>query len=140
MAAYDRSAMAQSPKMSMPRRRGGLAALIGVLALLAQALLPSAALAASAAGSRQVELCSSDGREVVAVDRHGEPIAPFAGLPCLDCVGAVTAAAVPPETAATAPVTYFTTAQFVAPVRQRGRPAIRAPPRPPSRGPPPHTI
>ncbi|MFC3078680.1 DUF2946 domain-containing protein [Phenylobacterium terrae] len=129
------------PAPGQRRKRGplGLAALIGVLALLAQALLPAAALAATAAGSTQMELCTGQGRQVVAVDKDGAPIAPFAGLPCLDCVGAITAAVAPPEPLAV-PVAYFETADFAAPARQRVRPAIRAPPRPPSRAPPARTI
>lgn len=85
-----------TPTSTMRRRTAGLAALIGVLALLAQALLPAAALAATAAGARQVELCSTEGDRIVVLDRHGAPVKPFAGLPCLDCVGAVTAAVAPP--------------------------------------------
>lgn len=139
MTAYDHAAMPPVPAMCRKRSPAGLAALIGVLALLAQALLPAAALAATAAGATQIEFCTDDGREVVAVGQNGAPIAPFAGLPCLDCVGAITAAVAPPEPLAVA-VAYFETADFAAPARQRVRPAIRAPPRPPSRAPPSRTI
>ncbi|HEX2559605.1 DUF2946 family protein [Phenylobacterium sp.] len=121
------------------RGRRALAALIGVLALLAQALLPAAALAATAAGATQIEFCTTEGRQVVAVGEDGAPVAPFAGLPCPDCVGALTAALAPPAPAV-APVAYTGTATFTAPTRQRVRPAIRAPPRPPSRAPPHRTI
>lgn len=139
VTAYDRSAMSQSSRTGRLKGPAGLAALIGVLALLAQALLPAAALAATAAGARQVELCSSDGGEVIAVDRHGTPVAPFAGLPCFDCVGAVTAATVPPQPAVV-PVVYAASVHFVRPAGRHLRPPVRAPPRPPSRAPPPHTI
>lgn len=126
-------------KIRTRSRPWGLAALVGVLALLAQALLPAAAVAATAAGSRQVELCSSEGREVVVLDKHGAPVAPFAGLPCMDCVGAITAAIAPPVPMV-ARVAYAETTHYIAPVRLRVRPAIRAPPRPPSRAPPSRTI
>lgn len=131
--------MATAPTKRRMRGPTGLAALIGVLALLAQALLPAAALAATAAGTTQVEFCASQGRQIVAVDRDGAPIAPFAGLPCFDCVAAVTAAMAPPEPIIE-PVAYAEQAVYAAPHRQRVHPAIRAPPRPPSRAPPLHTI
>jgi len=124
-----------TPTSTMRRRTAGLAALIGVLALLAQALLPAAALAATAAGARQVELCSTEGDRIVVLDRHGAPVKPFAGLPCLDCVGAVTAAVAPPVPAME-PVVYAVAADYAAPAREPPCPTIRGPPRPPSRAPP----
>jgi hypothetical protein len=137
VTAYDDATMRPASTKRRKRSPSGLAALIGMLALLAQALLPAAALAATAAGAQQVDLCTTDGRQVVAVDRDGAPIAPFAGLPCLDCVGALTAALAAPEPA-NAPVAYAAEARFLVPAPQRTRPAIRAPPRPPSRAPPHH--
>jgi hypothetical protein len=122
-------------KTRRTRSRPGLAALIGVLALLAQALLPAAALAATAGGAGQAEICTSQGRQIVAVDGHGVPVEPFAGLPCLDCVAATTAAIAPPPPPV-APVVYARPAPVLVPAREDLRRAIRAPPRPPSRAPP----
>lgn len=115
--------------------RGRFALLVAVFALLAQALVPAAALAAQATGVTYVELCTSQGAQTIALDKTGQPKSGFAGLPCQDCLAAATAVVVTPE------LTIVPTAYVVAVVRHATAadtpaPRARAPPRPPGQGPP----
>jgi hypothetical protein len=116
---------------------GALPALLAVLSLLVQALIPASAMAQefrSQAHGRTVVLCTADGAravEVPAEDHHKG----FAGLKCHDCVMASIAAVVPPAGEA-APVRY---SQILRVERRRataGRAIERPAPRPPSQGPP----
>lgn len=114
-------------------RLGVLAAL---LALLSQALLPAAAMAAELLGGVRVELCTEDGAKTVVVGADGQVReSGFAGLPCHDCLAATLAVVVTPELSI-APVTYkVAVVRHEAPVPAL-QPRARAPPRPPGQGPP----
>lgn len=112
-----------------------LGILAAVLALFAQALLPAAAMAAESIGSARIELCTEEGAKTVVIGADGKVREGFAGLPCVDCLGATLAVTVTPELAVT-PVAYE-----VAEVRHLTQapslqPRARAPPRPPGQGPP----
>ena len=120
------------------RRRAGVAAWLGVLALLIQALLPAAAMAAQSRGSgEQIVICTLAGVKTVTVDAktHEKGGEAFAGLPCADCLAASTAAVPLPELEvalavfASAPIEH-------APERNWAPRLARAPPRPPGQGPP----
>jgi len=119
--------------------RAQVAAWLGVLALLIQALLPAAAMAAQSGAARgeRIVVCTLTGPRAVVVGEqdNGGPHKGFAGLPCHDCLAATTAALPPPEPVL-APVAYA--AAFVEHVPERAwAPRLaRAPPRPPGQGPP----
>jgi hypothetical protein len=120
-----------------PRTRW--AALLAVAALLIQALVPAAALAAQATGEVRVQICTAEGAQTVVLGHDGKAQKGFAGLPCHDCLGAAAAVVITPELAVL-PIAYA-----VAPVRhaQTGEAQIqpaRPPPRPPGQGPPVQTI
>ncbi|WP_312160965.1 DUF2946 domain-containing protein [Phenylobacterium sp.] len=106
------------------------------MALLAQALLPAAAMAAESLSTVRVELCTEDGAKTVAIGADGqERKGGFAGLPCHDCLAATLAVVVTPELAV-APVAYAVVlVRHAAPARPL-QPRARAPPRPPGQGPP----
>jgi hypothetical protein len=118
------------------RTRGTrLGILAAILALFAQALLPAAAMAAESVGSARIELCTEDGAKTVVIGADGQVREGFAGLPCVDCLGATLAVTVMPELAVT-PVAYETAeVRHIAPAPSL-QPRARAPPRPPSQGPP----
>ena len=115
----------------------GLArAILLVLALVLQGLTPAAALAHDQArSSNLIEICTSDGlKSVPAVAPHSKHHG-FGGLACEQCVMASLAmvAAEPPPVV----VDRATVARFVyLPVAERPSTLPRAPPRPPSQGPP----
>jgi hypothetical protein len=122
----------------IPNRPEGLkpiAAAFAVFALLIQALLPSAALAAQPSGGPLV-VCTIAGAKTVQTEAAGRH-APkgFAGLPCQDCLAASVAALTPPllsfEPAAAA---FVLIAHPVRPVLCLA--LARAPPRPFGQGPP----
>lgn len=72
------------------RRPAFWPALAAVAALLVQALVPAAAMAASARdGGTEVVVCTANGVETIRVG--GEDRKSFAGLPCQDCVAACAA-------------------------------------------------
>ena len=79
------------------RRRSPLAVLFSVAALLIQALLPAASLAAESIGSVRVELCTPEGAKTVVIDHEGQVQKGFAGLPCHDCLGATLAVITSPD-------------------------------------------
>jgi hypothetical protein len=111
--------------------------LIGLLALLIQALVPSAALAASGdRPERTMVICTAMGAQTITLtDDDGETRQGFAGLPCQDCLGLSIAASPPPLL--TLVRAHFPTG--VAPETTTTEPGLRrarAPPRPPSQGPP----
>ena len=76
--------------------RTPLAVLLAVAALLVQALLPAAAMAAESLAAVRVELCTPQGAKTVVLDRDGRAQKGFAGLPCSDCLGATLAVTTPP--------------------------------------------
>lgn len=127
------------------RRIGGrahVAAWLGVLALLVQALLPAAAMAAQSGAGRgeRIVVCTLAGVRTVIVgehdrsgpEKHGKG---FAGLPCHDCLAAATAALPAPEPVLE-PAGYTFVAVEHAPERNWAPRLARAPPRPPGQGPP----
>lgn len=119
------------------RRRAGVAAWLGVLALLIQALLPAAALAAQSRDpGERIVICTLAGVKTVAVGGHetkgGKS---FAGLPCADCLAA-TIAAIPAPALGVERTVYSTARMDHAPERRWTPQLARAPPRPPGQGPP----
>ncbi|WP_165190789.1 DUF2946 family protein [Caulobacter soli] len=129
-----------SPRRAQTRTTWPIA-LLAMLALLVQALMPAAAMAHDAAG-QAVMICTADGAKTVQV--AGDVIgkkdpAPsnkgFAGLPCAQCVAVSLATTTPPDIAV-APVLY---AVRIAPAPRAALTGValaRAPPRPPGQGPP----
>jgi hypothetical protein len=112
-------------------------ALIALAALLVQALMPSAAMAARAAGAPQtVVVCTAMGVKIVTVGKgSGQDQKGFAGLPCQDCLAAATATLPPPEPMSV-PVAYAVAYADPAPRPETAPKTARAPPRPLGQGPP----
>ena len=127
--------------MKLGQRRHGrnqgalLALLVALVALIGQALLPAAALAAQGGGVSYQVLCTSDGAKTVAVDESGQPKKGFAGLPCQDCLAAAAALTFTPGLTV-APAAYAAQTVRHAAAADRPAPRARAPPRPPGQGPP----
>ena len=125
-------------KDSISRRAAGarLAAWLGVLALLVQALLPAAAMAAtSRSGGETMVICTVDGVRTVTLGEHEKGGKPFAGLPCHDCLAAACAALPAPEPQIARVV--YSRVVMERPREQAWAPKLaRAPPRPPGQGPP----
>jgi hypothetical protein len=127
--------------MARDRHRGAkrgvppLAALMAILALLTQALLPAAAMAAQAHGATQIEICTSQGATTVVVGADGKSHKAFMGLPCQDCLSVVAAATITPELAVE-PIAYVVTRVRHSQAAELGVRLSRAPPRPPGQGPP----
>lgn len=118
-----------------------LAALAAMLAVFVMGLTPAAAMAHDLreSGSAMV-ICTADGSKVVIIDEDGQvrtaPAKGFMGLKCSNCVGPTLAATLDSPVPAIAPVRY---AEYLeTPVERvlgvHGH--ARAPPRPPSQGPP----
>ena len=121
------------------RRRTPLSVLFAVAALLIQALLPAASLAAESISSVRVEVCTPEGATTVVLDRDGKAQKGFAGLPCHDCLGATLAVTTTPELSVV-PIAYSPERIVQAPsvvVVLRG---ARAPPRPFGQGPPTQSL
>jgi hypothetical protein len=115
--------------------RRALAALLAVLALLVQALIPAAAMARPDPSGGMV-ICTAAGALTIGSD--GKPQAPhkgFGGMPCQDCLAVAMAAVATPELAVQ-PVAYAAERVEHAPVTSLLEPRARAPPRPPGQGPP----
>jgi hypothetical protein len=112
-----------------------LAALVAVFALMVQALVPAAAMAATPDASGRTVICTQDGTATVSFG--GQPSKPkgFAGMPCQDCLAAALAVTQTPELAIQ-PVIYVAARVEHAPARRTIEPRARAPPRPPGQGPP----
>ena len=119
---------------AMSRDGRALAALVAVFALMVQALVPVAAMAAAPDGSGAI-ICTQNGTTTVAFG--GQPARPkgFAGMPCQDCLAAALAMTQTPELAVQ-PVIYQTGRVEHAPAERPVEPRARAPPRPPGQGPP----
>lgn len=117
------------------RGRTPLAVLFAVAALLIQALLPAASLAAQSIDSVRVELCTPDGAKTVVLDRDGKAQKGFAGLPCSDCLGATLAVTTTPELSVL-PIAYSSEQIVCAPTTEVVLRGARAPPRPFGQGPP----
>ena len=116
-------------------RRTRVCALLGVLAILVQALLPAAAMAAQAHGATAIEICTDQGARSVVIGADGKAHKSFLGLPCQDCLAAAMAAITTPDLAIQ-PVAYVTTRVEHAAAAVAPAPRARAPPRPPGQGPP----
>jgi hypothetical protein len=115
--------------------RRAVAALLAVLALLVQALIPAAAMARPDASGRIV-ICTATGTETIGSD--GKPAAPdkgFGGMPCQDCLAVAMAAVIAPGLAVQR-VAYAAERVEHVPVTSLVQPRARAPPRPPGQGPP----
>ncbi len=112
--------------------------LIGLLALFIQAFVPAAALAASGdRPERTMVICTAMGAQTITLtDDDGETRQGFAGLPCQDCLSLTIAAT--PAPLLTLAVAYLPVAlaPVAATTTEPGLRRARAPPRPPSQGPP----
>ena len=118
------------------RERRALAALVAVFALMVQALVPAAAMAATSDASGRMVICTQNGTATVD-SKGGQPSAPkgFAGMPCQDCLAAALAVTQTPELAVQ-PVAYVAARIESTPGERLIQPRARAPPRPPGQGPP----
>ena len=119
--------------------RTPLAVLFAVAALLIQALLPAAALAAESTGGVRIELCTSEGAKTVVVDHDGKAQKGFAGLPCHDCLSATLAVTTTPELSVV-PIAYVAERIVQVPTVEVVLRGPRAPPRPFGQGPPTQTL
>ena len=130
-----------SPRRAQTRSTWPIA-LLAMLALLVQALMPAAAMAHDASG-QSVLICTADGAKTVQVagdvigkkDPSPDSKKGFAGLACAQCVAVALATTTPPDIAV-APVLY---AARIAPAPRAALTGValaRAPPRPPGQGPP----
>jgi hypothetical protein len=119
----------------MGRERRTLAVLVAVFALMVQALVPAAAMAATPNASETMLICTGTG--VTTMSGQAAPSKPkgFAGMPCQDCLAAALAVTQLP-TLAIQPVIYAGARIERAPVERLIEPRARAPPRPPGQGPP----
>jgi hypothetical protein len=119
--------------------RKALAALIGVFALMLQALVPAAAMAARSGPDGAVVICTAEGTQTVSADGRsaGAPASHkrFGGMPCQDCLAAAMAA-LAPAPAVIEPVAYQTARADLTTSARPLAPRARAPPRPPGQGPP----
>jgi hypothetical protein len=125
-----------SPRRAQTRSTWPIA-LLAMLAVLVQALMPAAAMAHDAAG-QSVLICTADGAKSVEV--AGDVIGKkdpkgFGGLPCAQCVAVALATTTPPDIAV-APVLYSARIQAAPRAALTGVALARAPPRPPGQGPP----
>lgn len=110
--------------------------LAAVFALLIQAMLPSAVMAAQSAATDGLVICTAQGMETVRSDADGQPAKSVGGQPCPYCLAAATAAVVIGQNISVALVAYTARPSFhIAPAQDRPTLA-RPPPRPPSQAPP----
>lgn len=119
----------------MSRDARAIAALVAVFALMIQALVPAAAMAAQPDRSGLSVICTQNGTATVSLG--GQPAKPkgFAGMPCQNCLAAALAVTQTPELAVQ-PVIYQAARVEHAPAERPIEPRARAPPRPPGQGPP----
>jgi hypothetical protein len=119
----------------MSRDRRALAVLVAVFALMIQALVPAAAMAAAPGASGVMIICTGNGVTTVSDKAPDSKSKGFAGLPCQDCLAAALAVTQTPELAVQ-PVIYQAARIEHAAVQPLLEPRARAPPRPPGQGPP----
>jgi len=116
-----------------------MAALVAVFALMVQALVPAAAMAAAPGAGGVMVICTQNGTATVAFGQPGQAQGGksrgFAGMPCQDCLAAALAMTETPELAVQ-PVVYVAARIEHAPAERPIEPRARAPPRPPGQGPP----
>lgn len=119
------------------RRGGALPALLAVLALIGQLLIPGAALAYEAQVGRGplIVMCTADGLVAVSPAEAPDHGKGFGGLKCHDCVMA-SVAAIGADLPLSAPVRYAARIAIAPPGQDRPQTRSRAPPRPPSTAPP----
>lgn len=115
--------------------RRALAALFAVFALLVQALIPAAAMAAQRGPTGAIVICTASGAQSLASHGHAAPQKVFGGMPCQDCLASAMAAVVTPELTIQ-PVAYAVERVEHAAAVRLPAPRARAPPRPPGQGPP----
>jgi hypothetical protein len=128
--------MALARQMRSRPRAPLAAALLAVLAVMVQALLPSAAMAAQAGDRGEtIMICTAMGVQTIKVG-GGSQKKGFAGLPCQDCLAAATAVVLPAPQPVVLPVAYATAYVLDAPRAELAPRSARAPPRPPGQGPP----
>lgn len=125
-----------SPRRAQTRTTWPIA-LLAMLALFVQALIPAAAMAQDTAG-QSVVICTAEGAK--SVELAGDVIGKkdpkgFAGLACAQCVAVNLATTTPPDIAV-APVLYVTRVEAAPHAALTGVALARAPPRPPGQGPP----
>jgi hypothetical protein len=128
-----RASRTSSPRLS----RAPWVAALALMAVLFQALASGAmAHTVTDRGVAQI-ICTAQGAAALDAEVKAEPGKgkTTAGLPCQDCVAAAAAVIVPPDPCATL-VRYARKAQVWQGVADTVRRTARAPPRPPSRGPP----
>lgn len=128
--------MAPARLMHSARRPPLAAALLAVLAVMVQALIPSAAMAAQAGGGETIQICTAMGLQTIKVDGGATQQKGFAGLPCQDCLAAATAVVMPAPQPVVVRVAYATAFVIDAPRAELAPRSARAPPRPPGQGPP----
>lgn len=109
--------------------------LLAALVFALQALLPAAAMAASAASATETVICTPQGARTILVGEDGTPAKGFAGMPCDECLMAATAFVAPPQLQIQ-PVAYGVALERPQRIADRPAPRARAPPRPPGQGPP----
>ncbi|WP_310542328.1 DUF2946 domain-containing protein [Phenylobacterium sp.] len=117
------------------RGRTPLAVLFAVAALLIQALLPAASLAAESFGSVRIEVCTPEGATTLVLDRDGKAQKGFAGLPCSDCLAATVAVTIT-SALSVVPIAYSAERIVQAPTVEVVLRGARALPRPFGQGPP----
>lgn len=126
-------------RREFPRRRGRrvIPAVLALLALLTQLMIPAVSLAAELAAPRThtTVVCTAEGAVEMIVPVSPEHHKGFAGLQCHDCVMA-SVAAVTPGAPLLVPVSYAIRIDAPRPGQDRPQIQARAPPRPPSTAPP----
>ena len=112
-------------------------ALLAMLALFVQALIPAAAMAHEAGTGQSIVICTIEGARTVSLDDQQQPKPKgFAGLPCYQCVAASLATTDTQGALLSQPVLYVARVETAPPMARRGMAPARAPPRPPGQGPP----
>ncbi|MES2033149.1 MAG: DUF2946 family protein [Pseudomonadota bacterium] len=116
---------------------GALPALLAVLALVVQLLIPAASMAYEARVGRGplIVMCTADGPVAVSSADQPDHGKSFGGLKCHDCVMA-SVAAVGADAPLSTPIRYAVRIAIAAPGQDRPQTRSRAPPRPPSTAPP----
>ncbi len=125
-----------NPRRGQPRSTWPIA-LLAMLALFVQTLIPAAAMAHEARTGQSIVICTVEGAKTVTLDDQQQPKPKgFAGLPCYQCVAASLATTDTQGALLSQPVLYVARVETAPPMARRGLAPARAPPRPPSQGPP----
>jgi hypothetical protein len=123
---------------SRPAAPTPVAALLAVFALLVQAFMPSAAMAAQGRNADEtVIVCTQMGVQVVKIGQDGGGRqSGFAGLPCPNCLAAAVAVVLATPERLPQPVAYVSGRVERVETAELTLRGARAPPRPPGQGPP----